>query len=90
MPSSWVLVLAVLGGACALPVPAPLAYTQALAQAIDSFNQRPDVQNVFRLLSADPEPAPGVQLSSPQRLNFTIMETRCPVRSGARPDTCEF
>ncbi|NXD63009.1 CTHL2 protein, partial [Eolophus roseicapillus] len=58
MPSSWVLVLAVLGGACALPAAPPLAYTQALAQAVDSYNQRPEVQNAFRLLSADPEPAP--------------------------------
>ncbi|GAB0185104.1 cathelicidin-3-like [Grus americana] len=90
MPSSWALVLAVLGGACALPAPAPLAYTQALAQAVDSYNQRPEVQNVFRLLSADPEPTPDIQLSSLQHLNFTVMETRCPARSGARPDTCEF
>ncbi|EOA98543.1 Cathelicidin-1, partial [Anas platyrhynchos] len=29
-----------------------------LAQAVDSFNQRPEVHNAFRLLSADPEPAP--------------------------------
>lgn len=64
MPSSWVLVLAVLGGACALPAPAPLAYTQALAQAVDSYNQRPDVQNAFRLLSAEPEPAPVSALHS--------------------------
>lgn len=63
MPSSWLLVLAVLGGACALPAPAPLAYTQALAQAVDSYNQRPEVQNAFRLLSAEPEPAP---VSDPQ------------------------
>ncbi|XP_074878522.1 cathelicidin-3-like [Buteo buteo] len=90
MPSSWVLVLAVLGGACALPTPAPLTYSQALAQAVDSFNQRPEVQNVFRMLSADPEPTPDVQLSSLQRLNFTIMETRCPALSGARLDACEF
>ncbi|NXA95947.1 CTHL2 protein, partial [Melanocharis versteri] len=71
----WVLVLAVLGGACALPAPAPLAYTQALAQAVDSYNQRPDVRNAFRLLSAEPEPAPGVELSSLRGLNFTMMET---------------
>ncbi|XP_040978510.1 cathelicidin-3-like [Aquila chrysaetos chrysaetos] len=90
MPSCWVLVLAVLGGACALPAPAPFTYTQALAQAVDSFNQRPEVQNAFRMLSADPEPTPDVQLSSLQRLNFTIMETRCPARSGARLDACEF
>ncbi|KAM6339011.1 cathelicidin-3-like [Podargus strigoides] len=90
MPSSWVLVLAVLGGACALPSPVPLAYTQALAQAVDSFNQRPEVQNVFRLLSADPEPGLDVQFSSLKRLNFTIMETQCSARSGARPDACEF
>lgn len=64
MPSSWLLVLAVLGGACALPAQAPLAYTQALAQAVDSYNQRPEVQNAFRLLSAEPEPAP---VSAPQK-----------------------
>ncbi|KAM6209131.1 cathelicidin-3-like [Sarcoramphus papa] len=90
MPSSWALVLAVLGGACALPAPVPFTYTQALAQAVDSFNQRPELQNVFRLLSANPEPGPDVQLSSLQHLNFTITETRCPARSGARPDACEF
>ncbi|NXE84981.1 CTHL3 protein, partial [Cochlearius cochlearius] len=90
MLGCWALVLAVLGGACALPAPAPLAYTQALAQAIDSYNQRPEVQNIYRLLSADPEPAPDIQLSTLQRLNFTIMETRCPVRAGVRPDACEF
>ncbi|NWT97375.1 CTHL2 protein, partial [Urocynchramus pylzowi] len=75
MPSSWVLVLAVLGGACALPAPVPLSYTEALAQAVDSYNQQPEVQNAFRLLSAEPEPAPGVELSSLQRLNFSMMET---------------
>lgn len=58
MPSPWVLVLAVLGGACALPAPAPLSYTEALAQAVDSYNQQPEVQNAFRLLSAEPEPGP--------------------------------
>lgn len=58
MPSSWALVLVVLGGACALPAPAPLTYTQALAQAVNSFNQRPEVQNALRVLSADPEPTP--------------------------------
>ena len=56
MLSCWVLLLALLGGACALP--APLGYSQALAQAVDSYNQRPEVQNAFRLLSADPEPGP--------------------------------
>ncbi|NXN56268.1 CTHL1 protein, partial [Rynchops niger] len=90
MLSRWALVLAVLGGACALPAPVPLAYTQALTQAIDSYNQRPEVQNAFRLLSADPEPAPDIQLSSLQRLNFTIMETQCPRQSGTHSDICEF
>ncbi|XP_065525191.1 cathelicidin-3-like [Lathamus discolor] len=128
MPSSWALVLVVLGGACALPAPAPLAYTQALAQAVSSYNQRPEVQNSFRLLSADPEPAPvsgppqgpphrdprlrlpsadpkpmgtsgghqdlcmgrGLELSSLQRLNFTITETQCLACSRIRPGACEF
>ncbi|NWS78127.1 CTHL3 protein, partial [Crotophaga sulcirostris] len=90
MLSSWVLVVVVvvLGGTSALP--APLAYTQALAQAVQSYNQRPEVQNAFRLLSADPEPVPDVQLSSLQQLNFTIMETQCSARSADSPDNCEF
>ncbi|NWH41553.1 CTHL2 protein, partial [Chloropsis hardwickii] len=90
MPSSWVLLLAVLGGACALPAPPPLAYTQALAQAVDSYNQRPEVQNAFRLLSAEPEPGPGVELSSLQRLNFSMMETECAARASPNPDDCDF
>ncbi|XP_065601070.1 cathelicidin-1 [Cyrtonyx montezumae] len=88
MPSCWVLLLALLGGGCALP--APMGYPQALSQAVDSYNQRPEVQNAFRLLSADPEPGPDVQLSSLHNLNFTIMETRCQARSGAQLDSCEF
>ncbi|OXB71512.1 UNVERIFIED_CONTAM: hypothetical protein H355_002852 [Colinus virginianus] len=56
MPSCWVLLLALLGGGCALP--APMGYPQALSQAVDSYNRRPEVQNAFRLLSADPEPGP--------------------------------
>ncbi|NXF52124.1 CTHL2 protein, partial [Oceanites oceanicus] len=90
MPGSWVVVLAVLGGACALPAPAPLAYTQALAQAVDSYNQRPEVQNAFRLLSADPEPAPGVELSTLQGLNFSMMETECAPSARVNPDDCDF
>nr|BAW94546.1 cathelicidin CATH3 [Coturnix japonica] len=88
MWSCWVLVLALLGGGCALP--APLDYNQALAQAVDSYNQRPEVQNAFRLLSADPEPGPNVQLSSLHNLNFTIMETRCQARLGAQLESCDF
>uniref|UniRef100_A0A8C3XC37 CTHL2 protein n=1 Tax=Cyanoderma ruficeps TaxID=181631 RepID=A0A8C3XC37_9PASS len=90
MPSSWLLVLAVLGGACALPAPAPVAYTQALAQAVDSYNQRPEVQNAFRLLSAEPEPALGVELSSLRGLNFTMMETDCAASARINPDDCDF
>ncbi|XP_021237600.1 cathelicidin-2-like [Numida meleagris] len=88
MPSCWVLVLALLGGACALPV--SLSYSQALTQAVDSFNQRPEVQNAFRLLSADPEPGPGVDLSTLRALNFTIMETECAPRPQVPIDDCNF
>uniref|UniRef100_A0A8C3TUX6 Uncharacterized protein n=1 Tax=Catharus ustulatus TaxID=91951 RepID=A0A8C3TUX6_CATUS len=79
MASSWMLLLAVLGGACALPAPEPFAYTQALAQAVNSYNQRPEVKNAFRLLSADadPEPTAGVELSSLQAFSFSMMETEC-------------
>uniref|UniRef100_A0A8C9LFQ2 CTHL2 protein n=1 Tax=Pavo cristatus TaxID=9049 RepID=A0A8C9LFQ2_PAVCR len=88
MLSCWVLVLALLGGACALP--APLGYPQALAQAVDSYNQRPEVQNAFRLLSADPEPDPGVDLSTLRALNFTIMETECALSARTPIDDCDF
>ncbi|XP_064018502.1 cathelicidin antimicrobial peptide isoform X5 [Pogoniulus pusillus] len=90
MPSSWLLVLVVLGGACALPAPAPLAYTQVLAQAVEAYNQEPEVQNIFRLLSADPEPAPGVELSSLRGLNFSMMETECGPSARGNPDDCAF
>ncbi|XP_071588780.1 cathelicidin-1-like [Heliangelus exortis] len=87
-PRCWALVLAVLGGAWALPPPLP--YPQALAQALDAFNRGPGVQNLFRLLSAHPEPTPDVPLSSLQLLNFTLMETLCPAHGAFRPDTCDF
>ncbi|NWY43877.1 CTHL2 protein, partial [Sylvia atricapilla] len=90
MASWWLLVLAVLGVARALPAPAPLAYTQALALAVDSYNQRPEVQNAFRLLSAEPEPGPGVELSSLRGLNFSMMETDCAVSARINPDDCDF
>ncbi|XP_054027337.1 cathelicidin antimicrobial peptide [Dryobates pubescens] len=90
MPSSWVLVLVVLGGACALPAPAPLAYTQVLSQAVESYNLEPEVQNIFRLLSADPEPGPGVELSTLRALNFSMMETECGPGARASPDDCDF
>ncbi|XP_065600917.1 cathelicidin-2 [Cyrtonyx montezumae] len=88
MPSCWVLLLALLGGGCALP--APMGYPQALSQAVDSYNQRPEVQNAFRLLSADPEPGPGIDLSTVRALNFTIMETDCAPRTRVPIDDCNF
>uniref|UniRef100_A0A8C3TV77 CTHL2 protein n=1 Tax=Catharus ustulatus TaxID=91951 RepID=A0A8C3TV77_CATUS len=90
MASSWMLLLAVLGGACALPAPEPFAYTQALAQAVDSYNQRPEVKNAFRLLSAEPEPDPGVELSSLQAFNFSMMETECAASARSDPEDCAF
>uniref|UniRef100_A0A8C3TY14 CTHL1 protein n=1 Tax=Catharus ustulatus TaxID=91951 RepID=A0A8C3TY14_CATUS len=86
MASSWMLLLAVLGGACALPAPEPFAYTQALAQAVNSYNQRPEVKNAFRLLSAEPQPDPGVELSSLQAFNFSMMETECAASARSDPE----
>ncbi|XP_032937447.1 cathelicidin-2-like [Catharus ustulatus] len=90
MASSWMLLLAVLGGACALPAPEPFAYTQALAQAVNSYNQRPEVKNAFRLLSAEPQPEPGVELSSLQAFNFSMMETECAASARSDPEDCAF
>ncbi|NXE56033.1 CTHL2 protein, partial [Casuarius casuarius] len=90
MPGCWALLLVVLGAAAGLPAPPALTYPQALAQAVDAFNQRPEVQNVFRLLSADPEPGPDIELSSLRGLNFTLMETECTPGSRIRLDDCDF
>ncbi|NXG49530.1 CTHL2 protein, partial [Psilopogon haemacephalus] len=90
MLSSWLLVLGVLGGTWALPAPAPLAYTQVLAQAVESYNLQPEVQNIYRLLSADPEPAPDVDLSNLRVLNFSMMETECGPSARGNPDDCAF
>ncbi|XP_072185815.1 cathelicidin-2 [Excalfactoria chinensis] len=88
MLSCWVLLLALLGGVCALP--APLSYPQALIQAVDTYNKQPEVQNAFRLLSADPEPGPGVDLNTLRELNFTIMETECVPTARTPIDDCDF
>ncbi|NXC89142.1 CTHL2 protein, partial [Cercotrichas coryphoeus] len=91
MQSSWLLVVvAVLGRACALPAPATFSYTEALVQAVDSFNQRPEVKNAFRLLSAEPEPGPGVELSSLPGFNFSMMETDCASNSHGDLEDCDF
>ncbi|XP_067148656.1 cathelicidin antimicrobial peptide [Apteryx mantelli] len=91
MPGCWVLLLlVVLGAARGLALPPAFSYPQALAQAVDAFNQRPEVQNAFRLLSADPEPAPDIELSSLRALNFTLMETECKPGTHVRLDDCDF
>ncbi|XP_025945505.1 cathelicidin-2-like [Apteryx rowi] len=81
MPGCWVLLLlVVLGAAGGLALPPAFSYPQALAQAVDAFNQRPEVQNAFRLLSADPEPAPAIQdcVGSVQVLQGSSeMDLRC-------------
>ncbi|NWI18573.1 CTHL2 protein, partial [Crypturellus soui] len=76
--------------AAGLAAPPALTYPQALAQAVDAFNQRPEVRSAFRLLSAEPEPAPEVALSSLQGLNFTLMETECEAGAHVRLDDCDF
>ncbi|NXY85319.1 CTHL2 protein, partial [Alcedo cyanopectus] len=90
MLGSWALVLAVLGGVCALPAPAPLTYTQALSQAVDSYNQQPELKNTYRLLSSNPEPSTDIDLSTLQRVNFSMMETECAPNSHLNPDDCDF
>ncbi|XP_032920942.1 cathelicidin-2-like [Catharus ustulatus] len=90
MASSWMLLLAVLGGACALPAPVSFTYTQALAEAVNSYNKYPEVKNAFRLLSAEPQPDPGVELSSLQSFSFSMMETECAASARSDPEDCAF
>ncbi|NXQ98964.1 CTHL3 protein, partial [Sagittarius serpentarius] len=67
-----------------------VSYGDAVSAAVELLNMRAVSPYVLRLREAQPRPGWDLQLSSLQRLNFTIMETRCLVRSGARLNACEF
>ncbi|NXA40411.1 CTHL2 protein, partial [Eudromia elegans] len=94
MERCWALLLGVAVVAAVAPAgraaPPALAYPQALAQAVDAFNRRPEARSAFRLLSAEPEPTPDVQLSSLRGLNLTLMETECEAGSRTPLEDCDF
>ncbi|XP_038611382.1 lutzicidin-like [Tachyglossus aculeatus] len=67
-----------------------LSHTEALAIAIANYNQDSAEENVFRLLSAEPQPEWDADLGTPQVLNFTIQETVCPKAESPSPEQCDF
>ncbi|XP_067386542.1 cathelicidin-2-like [Emydura macquarii macquarii] len=92
MASGWAVLLLLATLASALPVPPPQTYDQAIAQAIDFYNQGPTVKNIFRLLIAAPQPdtVKGSTPSTVQQLNFTIMETTCLPSGQVNVEQCDF
>uniref|UniRef100_A0A6I8NRQ9 Uncharacterized protein n=1 Tax=Ornithorhynchus anatinus TaxID=9258 RepID=A0A6I8NRQ9_ORNAN len=67
-----------------------LSHAEALAIAVDNYNQDSAEENVFRLLSAEPRPEWDADLGTPQVLNFTIQETVCPKAESPTPERCDF
>uniref|UniRef100_A0A8C8SWL1 Uncharacterized protein n=1 Tax=Pelusios castaneus TaxID=367368 RepID=A0A8C8SWL1_9SAUR len=92
MVSGWRLLFLLVTLASAVPVQRPQIYDNAIAQAIDFYNQGPAVKNAFRLLTAASQPNQVDNGSSNplQQLNFTIMETTCLAADKTPLEQCDF
>nr|ASN73766.1 cathelicidin antimicrobial peptide CATH6 precursor [Alligator sinensis] len=90
MKSCWGLVLLVGCMASAATSQSQLNYNEAVSLAVDFYNRGLAVNNTFQLLRTAPS---GDVVSSPfefRRLNFTIMETTCPVGGQPTQGPCQF
>uniref|UniRef100_A0A8C4WF57 Uncharacterized protein n=1 Tax=Gopherus evgoodei TaxID=1825980 RepID=A0A8C4WF57_9SAUR len=67
-----------------------LSYEEAVALAVDFYNQESGIDHAFRLLKADPQPEWDVSSKTIQSLKFTVKETVCPVSGNRNPNQCEF
>uniref|UniRef100_A0A6I8PM85 Uncharacterized protein n=1 Tax=Ornithorhynchus anatinus TaxID=9258 RepID=A0A6I8PM85_ORNAN len=92
MQGGWTVLLLGLAGAMprATAQTQGLSHAEALAIAVDNYNQDSAEENVFRLLSAEPRPEWDADLGTPQVLNFTIQETVCPKAESPTPERCDF
>nr|XP_034985704.1 cathelicidin-B1-like [Zootoca vivipara] len=95
MESSFWRVLLLVGAAAAStvlpPAKEPLSHEDAVALAVDLYNQKADEDFIYRLLKAAPQPNWGASSESTQELNFTIQETECLAEEEERPvEECSF
>ncbi|XP_074842447.1 uncharacterized protein LOC142008961 [Carettochelys insculpta] len=87
-----VLLLVVVAAATAMG-PSPhrtLSYEEAVAQAVDFYNQAQGTDHAFRLLKADPQPEWDMTSNPRQALKFTIKETVCPASQTPHGTECDF
>ncbi|KAM7174613.1 cathelicidin-related peptide Oh-Cath-like [Macrochelys suwanniensis] len=87
------VLLLVLVAAAATAVPSQhktLSYEEAVALAVDFYNQGSGIAHAFRLLKADPQPEWDMTSNPRQELKFTVKETVCPVSENLRGTECDF
>ncbi|XP_070585928.1 cathelicidin-related peptide Oh-Cath-like [Erythrolamprus reginae] len=90
MTTAWALLL-LLGLAAAAPQTQVLTYEQAIASAVNLYNQQQPSKFAFRLLEAEPKPDWDPSSASPQALKFSVKETVCPSASPSQnPTQCNF
>nr|UXN85445.1 cathelicidin 6 [Gavialis gangeticus] len=90
MKSCWALVVLVGCMASTAAAQSQLNFNEAVSLAVDFYNRGLAVNNTFQLLRTAPE---GDVVSKPfefRRLNFTIMETTCPVAGQLPSEPCQF
>ncbi|XP_058035981.1 cathelicidin-related peptide Oh-Cath-like [Ahaetulla prasina] len=89
MTTAWTALL-LLGLAAAAPQTQVLTYEQAVASAIDLYNQQRPSEFAFRLLEAEPQPNWDPNSKTAQALKFSIKETVCPSSQTRNLTQCDF
>ncbi|XP_075779110.1 uncharacterized protein LOC102462847 [Pelodiscus sinensis] len=87
------LLLLVVVAAVAAAEPSPhktLSYEEAVALAVDFYNQGSGLDHAFRLLKADPRPEWDMTANPRQELKFTVKETVCLVAENLPGTECDF
>ncbi|XP_050798789.1 cathelicidin-related peptide Oh-Cath-like [Gopherus flavomarginatus] len=67
-----------------------LSYEEAVALAVDFYNQESGIDHAFRLLKADPQPEWDMTSNPRQKLKFTVKETVCLVSENRHGTECDF
>ncbi|XP_067386495.1 uncharacterized protein [Emydura macquarii macquarii] len=89
----WSLLLLVTAAAAVTTSPSQhrtQSYEEAVALAVDFYNQGSGIDHAFRLLKADPQPGWDMTSNPRQKLKFTIKETACLVSENLRGTECGF
>ncbi|XP_059583614.1 cathelicidin-related peptide-like [Alligator mississippiensis] len=72
------------------PAPAPSSYQEALAAAVNTYNQESGLPQAYRLLEAEPQPQWDLSSQPAQPLKFSIKETECLVSEKRDVSQCPF